>query len=120
MTLIEAMANGRPVIATAVGGVVDLLGEIISQNLNDRYDICQRGVRVMPDDADAFAAGLNRLVSDNEMRRDMGDRGFHFVQSNYAKARLLEDIKALYRELLERRAISVRASSSERSLESRV
>ena len=27
LTLIEAMANARPVIATAVGGVVDLLGE---------------------------------------------------------------------------------------------
>jgi glycosyltransferase involved in cell wall biosynthesis len=120
LTLIEAMANGRPVIATAVGGVVDLLGETISRNLNDRYDICQRGVKVMPDDADAFAAGLNRLVSDIDLRREMADRGFHFVQSNYSKARLLEDIKTLYRELLERRAISVRASSSERSLESRV
>lgn len=120
LTLIEAMANGRPVIATAVGGVVDLLGEIISQNQNERYDICQRGVRVMPDDADAFAAGLNRLARDIELRREMGDRGFHFVQSNYSKARLLEDIKALYRELLERRAIPVRAPSPERSLESRV
>ncbi len=120
LTLIEAMANGRPIIATAVGGVVDLLGETISQNRNERHDICQRGVRVMPDDADAFAAGLNRLVRDIELRREMGDRGIHFVQNNYSKARLLEDIKALYRELLEHRAIPVRASSSERSLESRV
>jgi len=120
LTLIEAMANGRAVIATAVGGVVDLLGETISQDQNERYDICQRGVRVIPDDADAFAAGLDRLVTDIELRREMGDRGFHFVQTNYSKARLLEDIKALYRELLERKAIPLRASSSERSLESRV
>ncbi|MGI9166340.1 MAG: glycosyltransferase [Pyrinomonadaceae bacterium] len=120
LTLIEAMANGRAVIATAVGGVVDLLGETISQDQNERYDICPRGVRVIPDDADAFAAGLDRLVEDIELRREMGDRGFHFVQTNYSKARLLEDIKALYRELLERRAIPIRAPSPERSLESRV
>jgi len=120
LTLIEAMANGRAVIATAVGGVVDLLGETVSQNQNERYDICQRGVRVMPDDPDAFAAGLDRLVKDIELRREMGDRGSKFVQSNYSKGRLLEDIKALYRELLEQRVIPVRAPSPGRSLESRV
>ena len=119
LTLIEAMANARPVLATAVGGVVDLLGGTASQDQNDRYEICQRGVRVIPGDADAFAAGLKRLVGDVGLRRDMGDRGRYFVQSSYSKERLLEDIKALYRALLER-PVSVSASTSGRSLESRV
>ena len=119
LTLIEAMANARPVVATAVGGVVDLLGETASQNHKERYEICQRGVRVIPGDADAFAAGLKRLVGDVGLCREMGDRGRYFVQSNYSKERLLEDIKALYRALLEQ-AVPVRASTSGKSLESRV
>jgi len=114
LTLIEAMANARSVLATAVGGVVDLLGETVSQDQDERYEICERGVRVIPGDADAFAAGLQRLVNDGELRRKISDRGFHFVQTNYSKARLLEDIKALYGDLLERR-IPLRAPSSERS-----
>ena len=120
LTLIEAMANARPVLATAVGGVVDLLGETVSQKQNERYEICERGVRVIPGDADAIAAGLKRLVNDGELRRKISDRGFHFVQTNYSKVRLLEDIKALYGDLLKHRAGTVTARPSERSLESRV
>jgi glycosyltransferase involved in cell wall biosynthesis len=87
LTLIEAMANARPVVATSVGGVVDLLGE-------------DRGIRVPPRDEEAFAASLLKLAGDKQLQYDMGARGFDFVQRNYRKERLVEDIKQLYRELL--------------------
>ena len=99
LTLIEAMANARPVIATTVGGVVDLLGNVVEDG---DYRVCERGIGVRPDDVDALAAGLARLVKDKTLREQLGQRGFEFVDRNYRKERLLEDVKNLYGELLNR------------------
>jgi glycosyltransferase involved in cell wall biosynthesis len=118
LTLIEAMANGRPVIATKVGGVVDLLGEPLEVGLP--YQICERGVSVPPDNEEAFAAGMRRLVGDVVLRRELGMRGQEFVERNYRKERLLEDIKELYGELLRCEAAAMNAESAKRRLESRI
>ena len=99
LTLIEAMANARAVIATTVGGVVDLLGRVVEDG---QYSVCERGIGVRPYDVDAFAAGLGRLIEDRILREELGQRGFEFVERNYRKERLLEDIKNLYGELLNR------------------
>jgi glycosyltransferase involved in cell wall biosynthesis len=115
LTLIEAMANARPVISTAVGGVVDLLGEPLissaSQPGSTRgagketvpFQVCQRGISVSPDDAGAFAAGLARLVDDTPLRRETGARGLQFVTRQYSKERLYKDIESLYYGLLDRK-----------------
>ena len=100
LTLIEAMANARPVISTAVGGVVDLLGQEVSTGVDEAFVICERGVRVPPNDARAFAAGLASLTGDESLRREIGERGLQFVLTNYSKERLLADIKSLYSDLV--------------------
>ncbi|HEX2268671.1 MAG TPA: glycosyltransferase [Pyrinomonadaceae bacterium] len=87
LTLIEAMANARPVVATSVGGVVDLLGD-------------GRGICVPSGDEEAFAAALSRLAADRQLQRELGARGLEFVTRVYPKERLVEDIKRLYEELL--------------------
>jgi len=97
LTLIEAMANERPVIATSVGGVVDLLGDVVEDG---SFRICNRGIGVSPGDVNAFAAGLTRLVNNEELRKRLARRGFEFVQQKYPKERLLTDIRKLYEELL--------------------
>jgi glycosyltransferase involved in cell wall biosynthesis len=99
LTLIEAMANARPVIATSVGGVVDLLGKVEAEG---DYNVCERGVSVRPYDVDAFAAGLEVLIKDKSLRESLGRRGYEFVRHNYGKERLFEDIKDLYGQLLNR------------------
>jgi len=99
LTLIEAMANARPVIATAVGGVPDLLGKTLVEN--EGFIECERGVAVAPDDLRGFAKGLAKLVSEPALRRETGARGLQFVTSHYSKERLLADIKKLYSDLLE-------------------
>ncbi len=118
LTLIEAMANTRPVIATAVGGVVDLLGETVEEHQNERYTVCRRGLSMQSNDAVAFAAGLFHLIENPELRTELGNRGLEFVASNYSKERLLDDMKALYKQLLGRRAIQVKIHSSGNSLDS--
>lgn len=109
LTLIEAMANARPVIATAVGGVVDLLGNChslppkrsdVAAEKKSRYTVCERGVLVETNDADGFCKGLNFLLESEELRREMGERGRKFVEQNYSKERLVSDVLALYKELV--------------------
>ena len=99
LTLIEAMANARPVVATSVGGVVDLLGDVIEDG---PYKVCKRGISVPPGDEEAFVAALSRIIRDRSLRHEMGSRGLEFVEVNYSKERLFEDIKGLYAELLDR------------------
>ena len=94
LSLIEAMANERPVIATAVGGVVDLLGPKLEAA--DGYHVCERGVLIEGQNVEGFAAGLERLIEDGAIRRDLATRGLEFVIQNYSKDRLLRDISELY------------------------
>jgi glycosyltransferase involved in cell wall biosynthesis len=96
LTLIEAMANARPVVATSVGGVVDLLGEVEEDG---PYQVCKRGLRVPPDDVEAFVSALSRIIHDRSLQQELGSRGLEFVEVNYSKERLFEDIKLLYGEL---------------------
>jgi glycosyltransferase involved in cell wall biosynthesis len=103
LTLIEAMANARPVIATSVGGVVDLLGNVVEDG---PFKICERGISVPAGDEEAFASGLRRLITDRALQNELGRRGFEFVDRNYRKERLLSDIKDLYSQLLNREPVA--------------
>ncbi|HEX3559030.1 MAG TPA: glycosyltransferase [Pyrinomonadaceae bacterium] len=101
LTLIEAMANSRAVVATAVGGVVDLLGGVEESELRRPHPwrVCERGVQVRPGDADAFADALAHLVSDGALRAALGERGREFVERFYTVERLITDVLHLYEEL---------------------
>src|SRR5215213_267296 len=101
LTLIEAMANARPVVATSVGGVVDLLGDVVEDG---PYQVCRRGIGVPPGDEEAFVAALSRIIRDRSLRHELGERGLEFAEVNYSKERLLEDIKGLYSELGHKKA----------------
>ena len=108
LTLIEAMANARPVIATAVGGVVDLLGAPTSEDLaQSGFSVCERGVSVKSGDAESFARGLKYLIENPDVRDELGQRGLDFVLHNHTKERLVQDVAALYSEL----ATHLRAAS---------
>lgn len=97
LTLIEAMANGIPVISTAVGGVVDLLGAV--EEKHDGFDIRERGITATSNDEIGFAAGLHRLLDDAALRQRFSERGRVFARAHYSKERLVGDIRRLYREL---------------------
>jgi glycosyltransferase involved in cell wall biosynthesis len=136
LTLIEAMANARPVVATAVGGVVDLVGRpteneaarvggaaktnreadaaaVATTATNDAaYAVCERGVRVRTGDAEAFCEALRLLVSDEELRRALGERGRAFVSEHYSKERLVADVLNLYEELMSPRRVREAAHNS--------
>ena len=103
LTLIEAMANARAVLATAVGGVVDLVGGPDEEALRRHrraWRVCERGLRVQPGDVDAFAHALAYLIENEELRAQLGARGRRFVEENYSVERLLADVQMLYEDLL--------------------
>lgn len=97
LALIEAMAAGKPIISTAVGGVVDLLGEV--QERGDGYDVRRRGITAASDDDPGFAAGLDRLLGDEALRRRIVNDGKIYVEKHHSKERLIADMIRLYRAI---------------------
>ena len=53
LSLIEAMANEKPIVSTSVGGVVDLLGDSYGRDI-DGFKVCERGIRVESKDVENF------------------------------------------------------------------
>jgi glycosyltransferase involved in cell wall biosynthesis len=102
LTLIEAMANARACVATAVGGVVDLLGGVDERELRrpHHWQFCERGIQVRPGDPEAFADALTHLVADRPLRQALGERGREYVERNYSVERLVADVQRLYGRLL--------------------
>jgi glycosyltransferase involved in cell wall biosynthesis len=99
LSLIEAMANGKPVISTVVGGVVDLIGA--EQSSNENFAVCERGVGIAPGaTAEDFYKGLIYLAKNETLRKSLALRGKEFIEARYAKSRLVEDIENLYRNLV--------------------
>ncbi len=98
LSLIEAMAARRPVISTSVGGVRDLLGRIEEEK--DGFNICERGIGVDSRSPDDFTKGLIYLAKNEKLRKRSADEGRSFVRAEYAKERLVQDVKQLYRRLV--------------------
>lgn len=90
---IEALAAGRPVVSTDVGGVADVV----------RHG--EDGYLVPPGDVEALAGRLAELARDPERRTAMGEAGRARALERYDVERLVDDVDKLYRELLADAAI---------------
>ncbi len=89
VALIEAMAAGRAVVSTSVGGVPDVVAD------------GRTGVLVPMDDAAGMAAALMRLAADPVLRASLGGNAQAGAIAKYDAPRLLGDIDGLYRSLLD-------------------
>jgi glycosyltransferase involved in cell wall biosynthesis len=68
----EAMAHGRPVVASAVGGLLDLVVD------------GETGLLVPPRDPAALRAGLDRLLGDRELRSRLGAAGRERIRDRFS------------------------------------
>jgi len=84
VSLIEAMAAGKAVVATKVGGIADLVED------------GKTGLLVPSKDSDALASAILRLLNDNNLRRCMGEKSRVSVRSKYDVSRLVQDMKKFY------------------------
>ena len=91
VSIIEAMAATRPVVATMVGGVGDIV--------QDR----KSGYLVQSGDDEDFAEKLSDLIKDKEKRKRFGEYGRELVKDRFSKDRLIKDIEELYNRFFERK-----------------
>ena len=92
LVILEAMAAGKPVVATTVGGIPEVARDGVE------------GLLVAPGDVDALEEALDRLLSDRGLRTSLGARGRRRVLADYSPERLAARIDTLYGELLTRRS----------------
>ena len=98
VSLIEAAAAGKPVVATRVGGVREVVRD------------GETGLLVAPDDPVAVAASLHTLLDDPEGARRMGREGTDWVTGRFSASLLADRLADLYTDLLARaRARAARA-----------
>ncbi|MBW1766970.1 MAG: glycosyltransferase family 4 protein [Deltaproteobacteria bacterium] len=98
VTLIEAMAATKPVVATDVGGVRDLLG-IIDKRSTHGYKLARNGILVPSGRGEILARALLFLLENRDVSKKMAEHAREFVLNRYSIERLVKDIEALYREL---------------------
>lgn len=70
LTLLEAMASGKPTIGSKVGGVVDVIRQ------------SESGLLVEPNDPTRLAKAMTDLLDDEELRMRMGKRGREIAEAN--------------------------------------
>lgn len=87
-SLLEAMALGKPVVSTRVGGIPDLV--------QDGYS----GLLVPPNDAGALAAALIKLLGNPDMRRMFGARGREHVYAHHSIVGNVNALMNVYDSLL--------------------
>ncbi|HEV8629906.1 MAG TPA: glycosyltransferase family 4 protein [Thermoanaerobaculia bacterium] len=89
--VLEAGLLGRPVVATAVGGVAECVRD------------GDTGLLVTPGDEQALAGAVRSLLGDGERRRRMGARATAWVEERFTIGRVAGEYEAFYAELIERR-----------------
>jgi len=90
IVIIEAMASRTPVVATAVGGIP----EIIEHEVN--------GLLVEPENPEALAHGLQRVLTDRELRARLVENAYSSVMDRFTFARTGAGYEGAYDALLKR------------------
>ncbi|MDX6423918.1 MAG: hypothetical protein QOI67_1389, partial [Gaiellaceae bacterium] len=87
LVVLEAMALGRAVVATTVGGTPELVSE------------GETGLLVPPQDVEALTAAVKRVLEDEDLRRRLGDAGKRRVAERFSSEAMTRDVLAIYDEV---------------------
>jgi glycosyltransferase involved in cell wall biosynthesis len=99
VTAIEAMAAGRPVVATRVGGLPDVISDGIT------------GYLVTPDNVEQLASAVKRVLREEEITNRLICRAREAVKHKFGVERLARDMDLLYRRLLAEKGLEKIASA---------
>jgi glycosyltransferase involved in cell wall biosynthesis len=87
MVNVEAMAAGKPVIASRIGGIPEIVEDGIT------------GLLVEPASPAALACAINRLLADKSLRQKMGEAGYERACAHFNWERVLAEIDSVYASL---------------------
>ena len=87
--LIEAMGVGLPCIASDVGGIVDLVED------------GENGIRVPPQNPEALAAALHRVLAEPDFATKLGRNARATIQQKFNAAESMRKLEEIYRQLSE-------------------
>ena len=93
--ILEAMAMAKPVVASRVGGIPDLLED------------GRNGFLVQPGNVAELAAAIKKLLQDKALAEKMGREGRKMIDDKFSADIMVRSIEAVYRELLTRKGIHV-------------
>lgn len=88
LTIIEAMAIGKPVVATNAGGVREII--------NDGVD----GILVPPKDPEKLAQAILRILDEPMRGKEMGEAGLKSVTERFSLERFTQETQRIYDQLL--------------------
>lgn len=89
VVLIEALAHKLPVVASGVGGIVDVIKNETT------------GLLVPEKDEHALANAIVRILNEPELARRLGEEGFRHVEQFFDWFRITDQMVTLYKDLLE-------------------
>lgn len=89
--LLEAMAMGLPVVATSVGGNLD----VVEDGSN--------GFLIPPEDSDAIVRALDKLAGDKDLRKRFSKRSKEIVTGEYSQELLINRLDDIYEGMLGRK-----------------
>ncbi len=92
--VLEAMSAGLPIVASGVGGMLELI------------DDHRTGLLVPPGDPNALARGICRLMADQPLGTRLGEAASHEVRGRYSFDRMTAAFEALYLSELARRGMA--------------
>jgi glycosyltransferase involved in cell wall biosynthesis len=102
LTILEAMAAARPIVATAVGGIPEVVRD------------GETGILVPPGDPERLAEAALRILGAPERARWMGERGRAQVERDFTLAAEAERTSMVYRRVLDARTAALAAPGSPR------
>ena len=91
LAVLEAMAAGKPVVSSAIGGTDELIVD------------GESGLLVPPGDAAALALALNKVLSQGELRAELGAKARERARSSFSASTAAAHITRVYEDLLDRK-----------------
>ena len=89
--LIEGMALGKPIVASSVGGIIDLV------RTGDN------GILVPPRDSEALEGAILELIRNKDLAQKLGENGKAMVYPQYDTFVMVKQIENMYENMLVRK-----------------
>lgn len=86
-SLTQAMAMKRPVVATAVGGIPEVIRDGVT------------GLLVPPGDSVSLARAIEQIIADPTLRRTLAEGGYLLIQERYTFEQMLDATESFYQHL---------------------